>query len=205
MDVLAHGQAGTSRLLAADCFPRSNPQAHRAVEGGYSGRDRSTFESISMRPSSRKRLNPVHRESAYRIASAMCSSGRPGRASRAARARTRGQRSAALLPDRATLRRPGLQPRISLSIRYRPAMRIERLAGDGAPGRRRRARRSVANMRPAEGQAHLAALRHDLVAAIAVDLQHAPEARQMRDRHREHALPVLLRPAARQGPHPSLG
>ena len=70
MDVLAHGQAGTSRLLAADCFPRSNPQAHRAVEGGYSGRDRSTFELISMRPSSRKRLNPVHRESAYRIASA---------------------------------------------------------------------------------------------------------------------------------------
>ena len=60
-------------------------------------------------------------------------------------------------------------------------------------------------MRPAESQAHLAALRHDLVAAIAVDLQHAPEARQMRDRHREHAVPVLLRPAARQGPHRSLG
>ena len=75
MDVLAHGQAGTSRLLAADCFPRSNPQAHRAVEGGYSGRDRSTFESISMRPSSRKRLNPVHRESASDRLGNACSFG----------------------------------------------------------------------------------------------------------------------------------
>ena len=123
---------GRTRARAGPAgFPRSNPQAHRAVEGGYSGRDRSTFESISMRPSSRKRLNPVHPESAYRIVSAsvlfwLTSASFSRSQSSNAGARDR------LRSCRIVRRSAAERPRISLSIRYRSAMRISASLAIGA-------------------------------------------------------------------------
>src|SRR4051812_34153973 len=40
---------------------------------------------------------------------------------------------------------------------------------------------AAAHVRPAEGEAHLAAIRQHLVCAIAIDLQHAPEAGEVCD------------------------